>query len=74
MSDVFSIASALKRKGIRQREVVKVLSEKYHTAISESNFNAYAQKYWCGNSLVWLAIRECLEKEYGITYKPMGWH
>ncbi len=74
MTDVFSMARALKRKGITQREVVKTLSEKYHTTISESNFNYYAQKYWCSNSLVWLAIRECLEKEYGIIYKPMGWH
>jgi uncharacterized protein YlxP (DUF503 family) len=73
MADVFSIASALKRKGITQREVVEALSEKYHITMSESNFNAYAQKYWCGDTPVWNAIKECLEKEFGIIYKPSYW-
>lgn len=72
--DMFTIAGALKRKGITQREVVQILSEKYHCTMSESNFNAYARKYWCGNSLKWLAIRECLEKEYGIVYRPTCWN
>ncbi len=73
MRDVFSIASALKRKGITQRDVVKALSQKYNLTMSESNFNAYAQKYWCGDSPVWLTIRECLDKEFGIVYKPTYW-
>ena len=71
---VLNIANALKRKGITQREVVKTLSDKYNLTISESNFNAYAQKYWCGDSPVWLIIRECLEKEFGILYKPTCWN
>ena len=74
MTDVFTIAGALKRKGIKQREVVRTLSIKYNTTISESNFNAYARKYWCGDTPTWLAIRECLEKEYGIIYRPTCWN
>ena len=73
MTDTFSIAGALKRKGITQREVVETLSKKYELKISESNFNTYAQKYWCGTTSVWLTIRECLEKEFGIIYKPTYW-
>lgn len=71
--DAFTIAGALKRKGITQREVVRTLSEKYHITISESNFNAYAQKYWCGNTPVWLAIKQCLEEEFGIVYRLSYW-
>lgn len=72
--DMFTIAGALKRKGITQREVVETLSQKYNVKMSESNFNAYARKYWCGNSNKWLAIKECLEKEYGIIYRPTCWN
>lgn len=73
MADVFSIASALKRKGITQREVVEALSEKYNLNISQARFNAYAQQYICGDSPQWTIIRECLEKEFGIVYKPTYW-
>ena len=72
--DTFTIAGALKRKGITQREVVEILSTKYNLNMSESNFNAYARKYWCGNSHKWLTIRECLEKEFGIVYRPTCWN
>ena len=72
--NTFSLAGALKRKGISQREVVKTLSEKYNLTMSESNFNAYARKYWCGTTSVWITIRECLDKEFGITYKPTCWN
>ena len=71
--DIFSIAGALKRKGIKQRDVVKTLSEKYNLNISQGRFNAYAQKYICGDTPRWTIIRECLEKEFGIVYKPTYW-
>lgn len=74
MNDPFTIGGALKRKGITQREVVKTLSEKYNLNISQARFNAYAQQYICGNTYRWLTIRECLEKEFGITYKPTYWN
>lgn len=74
MSDAFTMGGALKRKGIKQREVVNTLSEKYNLIMSESNFNAYAQKYCCGTTSVWITIRECLEEEYGIIYKPTYWN
>lgn len=72
--DMFTIAGALKRKGISQREVVETLAEKYNLSISESNFNVYARKYHCGDTPTWLTIRECLEKEFGIVYKPTCWN
>ena len=74
MGDVFTIASALKRKGIKQYEVVEVLNKKYDPTISLSCFNAYAQKYICGDTPRWQTIRECLEKEFGIVYKPTCWN
>lgn len=73
MTDAFTIAKALKRKGITQREVVEILSEKYNLTMSESNFNAYARKYICGDTPQWTIIRECLEKEFEIVYKPTFW-
>ena len=74
MRDVFSIAGALKRKGITQQEVVKTLSEKYNLNISHAQFNAYARQYICGDTPRWTTIRECLEKEFGIVYKPTCWN
>jgi hypothetical protein len=71
--DQFTIAGALKRKGITQREVVEILSAKYNLNISQARFNAYAQQYICGYSPRWTIIRECLEKEFGIVYKPTYW-
>ena len=72
--DMFTIAGALKRKGIKQRDVVEVLNRKYNLAIEQSNFNRYAQKYICGDTPTWQAIRECLEKEFEIVYKPTCWN
>lgn len=74
MSDVFTIGGALKRKGIKQREVVKTLNKKYKLSISESGFHNYSRQYICGNTLTWLVIKECLENEYGIIYKPTYWN
>ena len=74
MTDVFTIAGALKRKGIKQREVVEVLNKKYGLSISSGRFNAYAQKYICGDTQKWTMIRECLEKDFGIVYKPTCWN
>ena len=71
--DMFTMGAALKRKGITQREVVETLSKKYNLNISQARFNAYAQQYICGDSPRWTIIRECLEKEFGIVYKPTYW-
>ena len=74
MVDVFTIAGALKRKGIKQREVVEVLNRKYGLKISGARFNAYAQHYICGDTPKWTIIRECLERDFGIVYKPTCWN
>lgn len=74
MGDVFTIAGALKRKGIKQCDVVKVLNRKYGLKISGSRFSAYAQNYICGDTPKWIIIRECLEKDFGIVYKPTCWN
>lgn len=74
MGDVFTIAGALKRKGIKQREVVEVLNRKYDLNIAESNFCRYARHYICGDTPTWQTIRECLEKDFGVVYKPTCWN
>ena len=71
--DAFSIAGALKRKGITQRDVVETLARKYNLHISPGQFSAYARQYICGDTPKWMIIRECLEKEFGIVYKPTYW-
>lgn len=72
--DTFTIAGALKRKGITQREVVETLAKKYNLNISQGQFNVYAKQYICGDTQRWKIIRECLENEFGIVYKPTCWN
>ena len=74
MGDVFTIAGALKRKGIKQREVIETLARKYNLTIEPGNFSRYARNYICGDTPTWLTIRECLEKDFGIVYKPTCWN
>ena len=73
IADVFSIAGALKRKGIKQCDVVKTLSQKYNLNLSTGLFSRYAQQCICGDTDRWLTIRECLANDFGVHYKPTYW-
>lgn len=69
-----TIGRVLKKKGISQERVVEILNTKYDLSISLSNFNRYSRQYICGDTIVWQTIKDCLEKEFGIKYKPTYWY